>query len=193
MWSQGAKFFSLRTAWRWLPLGAWLALVAPGAGVAGTNAVGLTDLGRYMTARGLGEGSYTLRDSSGRLVGTAQTTGSRTVLRDSSGRMTGSISTSGNQSTFRDAAGRYQGGASAGSSSSTVTYRDATGRLVGSANVSGGGQAVFRDSAGRLSGAAQPSGSGVGATLRDSSGRLVGSVAGTSKVPPERPAKAGKK
>lgn len=165
---------------------AWAGLTGGLAGADGTNGVGVSDLGRYLTARGLGEGNYTLRDASGRLVGTAQTTGGRTVLRDSSGRLTGTITTSGNHSTFRDASGRQQGSASA-LSSGTVNYRDGSGRLVGSSTTSGAGQTSFRDAAGRSSGAAQPAGSGVGATLRDGSGRLQGSISGTTKASPGRP------
>jgi hypothetical protein len=51
----------------------------------------------------------TLRDSSGRTIGTATTSGNQTTFRDSSGHTTGTATTNGNQTTFRDSSGYTTG------------------------------------------------------------------------------------
>lgn len=56
----------------------------------------------------------------------------RTTYRDSKGRTVGSATTSGNKTTYRDAKGRTTGTATR-SASGTTTYRNSQGRTVGSA------------------------------------------------------------
>ena len=51
----------------------------------------------------------TYRDASGRMAGSATTSGNRTTYRDASGRVTGSATTSGGRTTYRDASGRMTG------------------------------------------------------------------------------------
>ena len=48
----------------------------------------------------------TIRDSSGKVVGTATTDGNRTVYRDASGKMTSTALQSGTTTTYRDATGK---------------------------------------------------------------------------------------
>jgi hypothetical protein len=51
----------------------------------------------------------TVKDKSGRKVGTAQKSGSTTVYRDKSGRKVGTSTRSGNTSTVRDKSGKRVG------------------------------------------------------------------------------------
>jgi YD repeat-containing protein len=51
----------------------------------------------------------TFRDSSGRTIGTATTSGNQTTFRDSSGHTIGTATTNGNQTTFRDSSGHTTG------------------------------------------------------------------------------------
>jgi len=89
---------------------------------------GTDDIIRYVAARATPGGQITLRDASGRTVGTASTVGTQTTFRDGSGRTTGSATIAGNGTVFRDASGRMLGTATT-SRSQTITYRDATGRF----------------------------------------------------------------
>jgi hypothetical protein len=57
---------------------------------------------------------------------------STTTYRNSQGRTVGSASTSGNKTTFRNASGRTTGTATRSSSGKT-TYRDSSGRTMGTA------------------------------------------------------------
>ena len=59
--------------------------------------------------------------------------------------------------TYRDASGRITG--SATTQGSRTTYRDASGRLTGSATQSGS-RTTYRDASGRIGGSATRSGSG---------------------------------
>ena len=70
------------------------------------------------------------RDSSGRIVGTAQQQGSRTVYRDGQGRVAGTSAVSGSRSVFRDASGKIRGTANV--QGSKTLYRDGQGRYKGS-------------------------------------------------------------
>jgi YD repeat-containing protein len=54
-----------------------------------------------------------------------------------------------------------------------TTFRDASGRLTGTAVNNGDGSTSFRDAAGRLTGTATRNGDGT-TSFRDSSGRLTG-------------------
>ena len=56
---------------------------------------------------------------------------STTTYRNSQGRTVGSASTSGNKTTFRDASGRTTGTATR--SSSGTTYRNSSGKTMGTA------------------------------------------------------------
>jgi YD repeat-containing protein len=103
-----------------------------------TAAPGTDDLSHYVAAKTPPGGQTTLRDVSGRTLGTASTLGTRTTtFRDSGGRTTGTATIQGNQTVFRDASGRTVGTA-ATSGSRTTTYRDAAGRTQGSSSESGG-------------------------------------------------------
>ena len=68
---------------------------------------GTDDLSRNVATKATPGAQTTLRDASGRTVGTASTAGTgTTTFRDSSGRTTGSAAVQGSQTVFRDAAGR---------------------------------------------------------------------------------------
>ena len=70
-------------------------------------APGTDDLSRYVAAKPTPGGQTTLRDASGRTLGTASTVGSRTTtFRDSGGHTTGSATMQGSQTVFLDASGR---------------------------------------------------------------------------------------
>lgn len=77
----------------------------------------------------------TIRDATGKVVGTATTDGNRTVYRDATGKTTGTATTEGNRTTYRDATGKTVGTAT--ESGNRTTYRDATGKTVGTATESG--------------------------------------------------------
>ena len=70
---------------------------------------GTDDMSRYLARPATPAGQSTLRDASGRTVGTVSTAGSRMTFRDSSGRTTGSASVEGGRTVFRDASGRTVG------------------------------------------------------------------------------------
>jgi hypothetical protein len=72
--------------------------------------------------------------------------------------------------TYRDSSGKTVGTAS-GTSPSRLTYRDASGKTTGTATVSGN-TTTFRDSSGRTTGTASRSGDTI--TFRDASGRTTG-------------------
>ena len=109
---------------------------------------GTDDLSRYVAAKPTPGGQTTLRDVSGRTLGTASTVGSRTTtFRDSGGRTTGSAAIQGNQTVFRDASGRTVWTATT-SGGQTTTYRDAAGRTQRTASQSGS-SITFRDAPGR--------------------------------------------
>jgi YD repeat-containing protein len=56
--------------------------------------------------------------------------------------------------TFRDASGREIGTATR-SSNGTTTFRDSSGRLTGTATTNGNGTTTFRDGSGRMTGTAE--------------------------------------
>lgn len=121
------------------------------------------DLTRDAVMQAPSGGQTTMRDPSGRTVGTASTAGTRTTFRDGSGRTTGSATVEGKRSVFRDASGRTVRTATA-SGNQTTTYRDAAGRTVGAASESKG-RTIFHNASGRTTSTVQQSGSG--ATVRD--------------------------
>jgi YD repeat-containing protein len=146
-----------------------------------TPAPGTDDLSRYIAMGGTPGGQITLRNASGRTVGTASMAGSRTkTFRDSSGRTTGAASTQGGQTVFRDAEGRTVWTATT-SGTKTVTYRAAAGHIQRTASESGN-SITFRDAAGRTTSTVQPF--GTGATIRDASGRTLGASSTTGGKPP---------
>ena len=51
----------------------------------------------------------TIRDATGKVVGTATTSGNRTIYRDATGKTSGTATTSGNGTTYRDATGKTIG------------------------------------------------------------------------------------
>ena len=51
----------------------------------------------------------TIRDATGKVVGTATTDGNRTVYRDATGKTTGTATTGGNRTIYRDATGKTVG------------------------------------------------------------------------------------
>lgn len=108
---------------------------------------GTDDLSRYVAAKPTPGGQTTLRDVSGRTLGTASTVGSRTTtFRDSGGRTTGSAAIQGNQTVFREASGRTVWTATT-SGGKTTTYRDAAGRTQRTASQSGS-SITFRNATG---------------------------------------------
>ncbi len=140
---------------------------------------GADDLTRYIATRSSPGGQTTLRDASGRTLGSANKLGLRTTMfRDSSGHTTGSATTQGSQTVFRDASGRTLWTATT-SGGQTVTYRDAAGRVQRTASESGR-TVTFRDPAGRTTSTVQRAGSS--ATLRDASGRTLGTSLTTTSV-----------
>jgi hypothetical protein len=119
----------------------------------------------------------TIRDGSGKLLGSSRETQGRLTLRDASGRTLGNSTTSGQTITLRDGSGRVSTTAKAGSNG-TVTYRDASGRVIGTSKETNG-KTVFRDGAGRVQ--ATSSSQGRQTTFRDAQGRAVGTT--RSSVP----------
>lgn len=71
----------------------------------------------------------TIRDATGKVVGTATTSGNKTIYRDATGKTTGTATKDGNRTIYRDATGKTVGTAT--ESGSGTTYRDATGKTVG--------------------------------------------------------------
>jgi hypothetical protein len=59
--------------------------------------------------------------------------GKNALVRDGSGRIAGTASTSGNSTTFRDGSGRIIGTSTV--SGDSITYRDGSGRITGTACV----------------------------------------------------------
>jgi hypothetical protein len=108
---------------------------------------GTDDLIRYIARRSAPGAQTTLRDASGRTLGTASTAGTRTTFRDSSGRTTGIATVEGNRTVFRDAASHTLWTATA-SSCATTTYRDAVGRTQRISSKSDG-RTTFHDASGR--------------------------------------------
>ena len=68
------------------------------------------------------------------------------------------------------------------SASDRETYRDASGRIAGSATTSSGGRTVYRNASGRIAGSATTS-SGGRTVYRDASGRIAGSATTSSRLP----------
>ena len=154
-----------------------------------TAVPGMDDLSRYVAIQATPGGQTTLRDASGRTLGTASTLGSRTTtFRDSSGRTTGTATTQGHQTVFRDASGRTVWTATT-SGSRTTTYRDGAGRIQRTASESASSVA-FRDAAGRTTSMVQRTGSR--ATARDPSGRAIGTMSTTGGKPPVTAKRAGR-
>ena len=71
----------------------------------------------------------TIRDATGKVVGTATTDGNRTVYRDATGKTTGTATKDGNRTIYRDATGKAVGTAT--ESGNRTAYRDATGKTAG--------------------------------------------------------------
>jgi YD repeat-containing protein len=134
-----------------------------------TASPGREDLRRYVAAEAKPGKQTTLRDASGRTLGTASTAGIRTTFRDQAGRTTGVASIEGNRTVFRDASGRTIGTAT--TSGQQTTYRDAAGRTQ-AISAAAGGRTTFRNSAGRTTTTVQSAGATT--TARDASGRTVG-------------------
>ena len=153
---------------------------------------GTDDLSRNVATKATPGAQTTLRDASGRTVGTASTAGTgTTTFRDSSGRTTGSATHQGSQTVFRDASGRTVWTATT-SGSHRVTYRDAAGRVEKTASQSGS-SITFRDASGRTSTTVQPA--GLSATARDASGRTIGASTTTGGKQPsttKSPSPSGK-
>ena len=78
--------------------------------------------------------------------------------------------------TFRDASGRITGTASR-DANGTVTYRDGSGRMTGTATRDANGTRTFRDGSGRTTGTATTDSNGT-TTFRDASGRTTGTASG---------------
>ena len=51
----------------------------------------------------------TIRDATGKVVGTATTSGNKTIYRDATGKTTGTATTEGNRTIYRDAPGKTVG------------------------------------------------------------------------------------
>ena len=58
-----------------------------------------------------------------------------------------------------------------------TTFRDASGRMTGTATTSSNGTTTFRDASGRMTGTSAPGGNGT-TTFRDASGRMTGTASG---------------
>ncbi|MEI7939998.1 MAG: hypothetical protein WCK27_25215 [Verrucomicrobiota bacterium] len=153
---------------------------------------GTDDLSRNIATKATPGAQTTLRDASGRTVGTASTAGTgTTTFRDSSGRTTGSSAVQGSQTVFRDASGRTVWTATK-SGSQTTSYRDATGRTQRSASEING-RITFRDGSGRRTSTVEQSRSS--ATARDASGRTIGTTSTTGVKQPgtaKSPSPSGK-
>jgi len=144
-------------------------------------APGTDDLSRYVAVKATPGAQTTLRDASGRTLGTASSLGSSTtVFRDRTGRTAGTAVVQGRQTVFRDAAGRTVWTATTSGSGNTVTYRDAAGRIQRTASASGS-SVTFRDAAGRTTSTLRPATSSV--TARDASGRTQGTSWTTGRTP----------
>ena len=140
---------------------------------------------------GVGEtnrSTLTTRDASGRIAGTASTSGlsgqQSVTYRDASGRIEGTAATrfSGNSAstTYRDPSGKIDGTTSSTrlGTGTRETYRDGSDRIQGTASTSRSGSSettTFRDASGRITGTATTGSSG-STTYRDASGRIVGTA-----------------
>ena len=153
---------------------------------------GTDDLSRNVATKATPGAQTTLRDASGRTVGTASTAGTgTTTFRDSSGRTTGSAAVQGSQTVFRDASGLTVWTATKSGSQTTI-YRDASGRTQRSQSELGG-QTTFRDAGGRTSSTVRPAGSS--AIARDASGCTIGTSTTTGGKQPgtaKSPSPSGK-
>ena len=101
--------------------------------------------------------------------------GTNGSLRDASGRTAGSARSTSSTTTYRDASGRVTATAS-GFGPERLTYRDASGRTCGTASQYGA-RTTFRDASGRVTGTASAMGDRT--TYRDASGRVVGTASRT--------------
>ncbi len=98
--------------------------------------------------------------------------GKNGTLRDASGRTTYSANSTASTTTYRDSSGKTVGTAT-GTSPDRLTYRDATGRTTGTATESGT-NTTFRDASGKTTSTTTVSGNTT--TFRDSSGRTTGTA-----------------
>ena len=55
------------------------------------------------------DGRETIRDATGKVVGTATTNGNKTIYRDATGKTTGTATKEGNRTIYRDATGKTVG------------------------------------------------------------------------------------
>ena len=62
-----------------------------------------------LTATAFCDERETIRDATGKVIGTATTDGNRTVYRDAIGKTSGTATSSGSGTTYRDATGKTVG------------------------------------------------------------------------------------
>lgn len=69
----------------------------------------LTAIMLLLTAVAFCDERETIRDATGKVVGTATTSGNKTIYRDATGKTTGTATKDGNRTIYRDATGKTVG------------------------------------------------------------------------------------